>query len=171
MASDSTTRGNLGYASDASHCLRVPTNVAPPQLLAMAHTILLQDLPEPSAEDFGGALIWLRDWNIWSETFERAGRRLVEIVRAGLVDTEVGTMEMTPAYLFGPQELVDAQLLSTLPLLFQWDAYVISASGRCYASISHHGHLTMLAANAAILARIYERFESVNWHPTNCDSD
>ena len=159
---------DLRYPSESEHSLRVGASVGPPQLLAMAHSILLQDLAQPAEDDFAGALVWLRDWNIWSETFEKAGLRLVELFRRSLLPSNVSSLSEVPACAFDPQELVDAQIAVTLPFLFQWDAYVIPSSGRCFALISHDGYLRVDAMNASILSRIYDRFEAVNWNPERC---
>jgi hypothetical protein len=164
VASKTGALFSLSHSIPEHHRFRAAIDVAPPQLLAMAHSILLQDLAQPAEDDFAGALVWLRDWNIWSETFEKAGLRLADLTRGAFADTSQPLAE-APAQLFGPQEFVAAQITTTLPFLFQWDAYIVPESGRCFILVSHDGHLVFSANNEAILTRTYRRFEAVNWRP------
>jgi hypothetical protein len=154
----------LNHSGPEQHRFRAAIDVAPSQLLAMAHSILLQDLAQPAEDDFAGALVWLREWDIWSESVERAGLRLADLTRAAFAGTS-RPLAQAPAQLFDPREFVDAQIATTLPFLFQWDAYVVPVSGRCFTLVSHDGYLMFSASNASILKRAYRRFEAVNWHP------
>lgn len=158
----------LQFEDGNRHCLRAGINVKPSRLLAMAHSILLQDLHQPAEDDFAGALVWFRDWSIWSESFERAGQSLLEYVRKAVVHGIAHSVEEAPAQEFGPEEFVEAQITTTIPFLFQWDAYVVPASGRLHALVSHEGKVTLSAVNEIILERVFSRFDAVGWRPQLC---
>lgn len=159
---------SLRYAATGHQCLQAAFPKESPQLIAMAHALLLQDLAEPDAQDFTGALVWLRDWDIWSEASEKAGCRMLELLRAALVGDEAPTIRDAPAHLFSPQEFVDAHLLLTIPLIFQWDAYVIPVSARCFTLVSHEARVRIATRSNTILSRISERFEVAHWNPERC---
>jgi hypothetical protein len=134
----------------------------------MAHALLLQDLMQPDTDDFAGVLLWFRDWGIWNESSEATAARMLELIRDGLVPNGPSLLHEGPAHLFAPQEFVDAHALLTIPLMFQWDVYVVPVSGRCVALASHDAYVRMTACTPTILTRIQQRFESANWAPEEC---
>ncbi|MEP7248000.1 MAG: hypothetical protein ABI885_30530 [Gammaproteobacteria bacterium] len=62
-------------------------------MIALAHGLLLQDLANPDPQDFAGALVWFREWDIWNEASERAGARMLALVRRGLAGGDVPPMQ------------------------------------------------------------------------------
>jgi hypothetical protein len=160
---------SLHYPANEQRCLQLAITDGAPALVAMAHGALLQDLVDPDPQDFAGALIWLRDWDIWSESFERTGIRMLETLRRQATGVESSSIRDTPAHVFGPQEFADAHALLMIPFMFQWDAYVVPASGRCFVFVSHHAHVRITAATEAINSRIAERFGSDGW--SECSPD
>jgi hypothetical protein len=132
--------------------------------------LLLQDLAEPDPEDFGGCLVWFREWGIWNEYSERAGDRIVATLRRGLIESSAPAISDAPAQVFGPQEFTDAQVLVTVPLIFQWDAYVVPASARCVILVSHDDYIQVDTRSRTVLSRITERFRLLNWNPRGCPS-
>lgn len=164
-------RVSLRYAAGQASCLQASLALAPGRLVALAHGLLLQDLAEPDTQDFAGALVWFRDWDIWNEASEAAGARMLELVRRGLAGGGTSVLDEGPAHLFTPQEFVDAHALLTIPLMFQWDAYVVPVSARCVALASHDAYVRITARTAAILSRITERFRAANWAPEECPPD
>ena len=161
----------LRYAVGEAQCLQVSLALEPARLIAMAHGLLLQDLAEPDTQDFTGALLWFRDWDIWNEASERAGARMLDLVRRALADCDVPSLQESPAYLFSPQELVDAHTLLTIPFLFQWDVYVVPASARCLAMVSHDEYVRIVAQTAPVLSRIAAQFRGGNWSSGECPPD
>lgn len=161
-------RISLRYAAGEAPCLQASLALESARLIAMAHGLLLQDLAEPDTQDFAGALVWFRDWDIWNEASERAGARTLELVRRGVAGGDVPPLHEGPAHLFTPQEFADAHALLTIPLLFQWDVYVVPTSARCLATVSHDEYVRIVARTAPILSRIAERFRAGNWIPEEC---
>lgn len=158
----------LRYAAVEAACLQASLALEPGRLIAMAHGLLLQDLAEPDTQDFAGALVWFREWDIWNEASEAAGARVLDLVRRGLAGGDVPLLHEGPAHLFTPQEFVDAHALLAIPLMFQWDVYVVPASARCLALVSHDEYVRITARTAAIRSRIAERFRAANWAPEEC---
>jgi hypothetical protein len=159
---------SLQYSVSGPQCLQASLALEPPQLVALAHGLLLQDLADPDAHDFSGALVWFREWDIWNEASERAGARMLELVRCGLAGQDVPPLHEAPAHLFTPQEFVDAHVLLTIPALFQWDVFVVPGSARCFAQLSHDAYVRITARNTVILSRIVERFKHGNWNLEEC---
>lgn len=162
---------SLRFAAGPTSCLQASLALAPGQLIALAHGLLLQDLAEPDPQDFAGALVWFRDWDIWNEASEAAGARMLELVRGGLASGRAPSLHEGPGHLFTPQEFVDAHTLLTVPLLYQWDAYVVPVSARCVAFASHDAYVRITGCTAAILSRITGRFLAANWAPEACPPD
>lgn len=132
-------------------------------MVAMAQAILLADMPDPDVSDFGGTLLWLVDWGIWNEDSERAGMCSLRLMRHALSGTSMAPLEESPAHLFSAQEFVAAHALLALPLLYQWDAYLIPASGSSLARISHDGSVCVRARSEPILSRVRARFRAAGW--------
>jgi hypothetical protein len=109
-----------------------------------------------------GGLVWLADWNIWSETTERVGQRLLEALRGG---NAAPALSDSPASLVTEGELVDTQALLALPILFQWDAYFIPASCRFVAFVSHHEFVKLGSRDDSSFDSLMMRFVSGGWMP------
>jgi hypothetical protein len=146
-----------------ARCIRTVLPKESSRLIAMAHALLLQGLPEPDADDFSGALVWLCEWNIWSEASDAAGVRMLEMVRKGIVGTSTAPLGDAPAHLFGPHEFRDAHIVLLIPLLFQWDVYLIPGSANYVAFASHDGVVDLFSRSDAVLERIAARFRAAGW--------
>jgi hypothetical protein len=106
----------------ASCYLEAP--VPPPDSTPHPHsgpgtTLLFSDVNDGLSIDFRGGLIWLVDWNIWSETTEAVGLAVLEAAR---ISANAPPVDAAPAQLFDPGEMLGAQIALGLPLLFGWDA-------------------------------------------------
>jgi len=159
---------SLRYEASGSPCFQASLALEPPRLIALAHGLLLHDLPDPDPQDFAGALVWFREWDIWNEASERFGARMLELVRRSLAGGDLPPLHEAPAHLFSPQEFVDAHVLLTIPAMFQWDAYVVPGSARCLALLSHDEYVRITARSTVILSRIVGRFKLGNWNPEEC---
>jgi hypothetical protein len=119
------------YFSEGRHCIAIELPEKPYQLVALAHSLL----PYSETIPFGGALLWLQGWGIWNESVERAGRRVMEIMRH--IHGETATLRDAPACLFGEHELVDLHVCLVQPLLIGWDAFMIPEAGDYIVATSH----------------------------------
>jgi hypothetical protein len=142
------------------HTLRLKIPTQGRQTISMAYVVLMSELEEDVEEYFAGGLLWFRDWNIGSETYERVGLSLLQGLRgAGRAD-DLGTK---PALVLGPSEFAVANAAVTLPLLFQWDAWYFPQSGGWMATISHDGYAEVEAETRDLMARLSERFARGGW--------
>jgi len=140
--------------------LTVPTGQSPGSMIAMARACLLIGTQDSSEPDFGGALVWLLDWDIWSDVTERAGEFLaLEITRRD-GDRADATLLEYPATLFAPNEIVAAQAFLSIPLLWGWDALVVPEPVRAAAFLSHDEGITIVSATQSVAAEMKRRFEA-----------
>lgn len=144
-------------------CVELSVPKESPRALAMAYVVLMTSLKDDKETNFDGALVWLTAWDIWSETSERVGWRLMELLRGA--SGEHRSLADAPALLFDRDELVEAHACLTLTMFFQWDAYVVPASGDHFVRVSHEGLLHVVAGTRLGRKRLLARFRK--WAP--CD--
>jgi hypothetical protein len=143
---------------DQSH--RVMAVVRPPESprrVALAYALLSLDCSAGDEADFKGCLLRITNMDIWSPALDRAGQRLLE---AFLPNAR------SDAYLswwFTPDEFVGAHALLTLPLLFEWDAYLVSGSAHLAVYISHDGPVEISTKMQPVLENTAERLEEWGW--------
>jgi hypothetical protein len=110
--------------------------------------------------NFEGAIVWLRRWELWSESIDRVGQLLLEGLWRAV--TPGGLLSEAPAVVFTERELVSAHASLILPMLFQWDAFYSPKGGHFLVAVSHHGHLEVLAPTETFQL-LLERFSQ--WNP------
>jgi hypothetical protein len=147
------------FARDAQPDLEFTTDRRPPELVSLASACLLVGTQGGDDPDFAGALVWLLDWDIWGETSERIAVFLSQKVRGDTESRSSGALRERPATLFSPGELVEAQALVSIPMLFQWDALVVPEPARAAAVISHHGGVLLKSASRVVYEQLSYRFE------------
>jgi len=147
------------FARDPQPDLEVATDLRPPELVSLASACLLLGTQGGDDPDFAGALVWLLDWDIWSETSERVAVFLTQKVRGDTESRLSSALRERPATVFSPSELVTAQALVAMPLLFQWDALVVPEPARAAAVISHHGGVLLKSATRVVHEQLSHRFE------------
>jgi hypothetical protein len=145
------------YFSQNRLCIAVDLPEKPYQVVALANHLL----PYSSSVPFKGALLWIRQWGVWNELVERAGFRVMEVMRR--VNGETRSMEEAPGYLFDEQELIDLQVCLIQPLLVGWDAFLIPESGDCVVATSHDGTTSILSRTPQIHERILAELQ--RWNP------
>lgn len=128
----------------------------PYRLVGLADALM----PYSEALPFTGALLWIRQWGVWNETDEKIGSRVMEVVRR--IHGETVSMDESPGYLFGEQELIDLQVCFVQPLLIGWDAFLIPQSADYIVATSHDETTSVLSRTAETHARI--RAELQPWN-------
>jgi hypothetical protein len=129
-------------------------------MLALGYVLLAS--AGDSEEDFPGGMVWINEWDIWSESFERVGWRTAQGLRGG---TGAPSLREAPGHLLASEEFVDAQALLLLPMLFQWDSHFVPSTGEFFVYMSHEGPLLIVASDRAVCDRLFARFEEGEWNP------
>ncbi len=133
----------------------VPTEAT--EAAALAYVIAMTAVPDFLEGRFEGAMLWMRRWEIWSESIDRVGLLLLNGVRAS--SGQGPALEVAPAHLFLPTEFDAAHACLTLPLIFQWDAHFVPERGAFVAFVSHEGHVDLWAANKEMRGSLLGRLE------------
>lgn len=157
LRSVATTKDNYLYFSETRHCIAIELPEKPFQLVALANSLL----PYSDALPFQGALLWIRQWGVWNEQIERAGFRVMEMMRRSYGDAR--SLEDAPGYLFDEQELVDSQVSLVQPLLIGWDAFLVPEAGDYLVATSHDETTYVLSRTAQVHQRILAELQP--WNP------
>jgi hypothetical protein len=138
-------------------CIEIRRPPEATRRLALAYSLLMTGTADDDETRFEGCLLWLTDYAIWSPTFERVGLRLL--------DALVPSSEQTAGRIlvFDARELVSAQSVLTLCLLFEWDAYVVPHSGEFIGFISHDNPVQVAARTPRLFEAFFERFDNEHW--------
>jgi hypothetical protein len=145
------------YFPESRSCIAIELPSKPYELVALANSLLPYTVEVP----FGGALLWIREWGIWNELVERAGLRVMQLMRRAHDDCT--TMEDAPGYIFSAQEIVDLQVCLVQPLLIGWDAFLVPTSGEYIVATSHDETTCILSRTPQIHARLLAELQP--WSP------
>jgi len=138
------------------------------RILPLGYVLLMTGVEDERA--FPGGLLWLVGWDIWSESFERVGWRLIDRLRGVDEPQRSSSLSEAPAQLFGPQEIVDAQAFLLEPMLFQWDGYYVPNSGDFFVRLHHDEGILIVPRDRAIFDQLFARFEEGDWNPKESPS-
>ncbi len=134
--------------------IQLPSDAA--ATVGLAYTLMMTSVGEYEERNFAGALIWLQRWEIWSEQIDRAGYVLLDGIRAASGRSiEMGS---APAHLFASNEFASAHACLALPMLFQWDAYLVPPGGDFLAFVSHERHIDLVTRDPQNHAALLRRF-------------
>lgn len=145
------------YFSDSRRCVALELPEKPFQVVALANALL----PYSETVPFRGALLWIRQWGVWSELVERVGFRVMQAMRS--IDGDETRMEEAPGYLFDERELVDLHVCLIQPLLVGWDAFLVPESGEYIVATSHDETTCVLSRTPQIHKRILVDLRA--WNP------
>jgi hypothetical protein len=139
--------------------LQVPTKPGAfaPLILALLDATV-DGMDQPSGAEH---LLWFRDWSMWSDLWTSVGVELSNHLRLGFGLSE--SMDDAPAILFAESEIGSLISFSLIPLVFGWDCYVIPASGKHFAFISHDEWIGVSSTDEATEAEILSRIGK--WGP------
>lgn len=146
----------------AAHRFRVAIKGRAPDVVALAHVALMAE-KEFVVAAFPGGLLWLRRWEIGSEEPDRVGYVLLGSV-GGTVNRGQFA-DIGPAFLFERDEFAETLASLCVPMLFQWDADFIAASGRYRISVSHHQHIDIESYGEQLHSVLYQRFQDGDFSP------
>ena len=149
------------YGGRDSRCIEVKIPPDAPRMVALSYTLLMTGVFGDEEENFTGEMIWLRDYDFGSQTFDRAGRLMLESV-AGLT-SDAARLEQYPACWYSPQELAAAHAALLIGCIFQWDMIAIPGSGQHLLSVSHDGVVQVITRTPSIFELVFERLEAGEW--------
>lgn len=155
---------HLGRAGGESACdwvfrVQVPEDAT--AIAGLAYTIAITGAPDHDEAKFQGALLWLRQWEIWSESIDRTGYALLDGVRR--LSGQSDPLDAAPAQSFGAGEFFPCCASLCLPMMFQWDARFIGAEARCAVVISHEGFIEFVTWAEEPYLELLTRFQP--WKP------
>jgi hypothetical protein len=153
-----TSSGRLASLNQGHRTMVLPLPGEPVRRVALACALLLLDSASGDEAEFQGCLVRITDSDIWSPTFDRIGQRILR----SLTSVARGS-EGTNSYLTSKEELVVAEALVSIPLLFEWDAYLVPLSADFIVFISHDGPLEISAKSQQKFEEIHARLESREW--------
>jgi hypothetical protein len=133
---------------DPARRLTLPLPKLPYQVSYLANALL----PYSPHALFQPCLLWMTSWGIFSEVSERVAKSLVRGFRSARGEDK--PLIETPGHLFGESEVVDAQTLFTIAIVFGWDCYVIPSHREYYALTSHDEYLEVVSSTS----EVHERF-------------
>lgn len=125
-------------------------------MTGLAYMLAITGTPDYAEEAFEGAVLWLRRWEIWSESIDSVGYALLEGLRGKASDRLA--IDVAPAMHFDAGEFTLAHAALAVPLLFQWDAIFAPANGAFSAFISHDGYVDVAPGVGASATSLQERF-------------
>lgn len=149
---------SLGYEGHTGRRIRVRIAGAATDVVGLAYILTITETLDFEESKFPGALLWLRRWEVWSESIDKVGYALLIAVRTS--SGHPSTLEASPGQLFTSGEFTEAHACVILPMLFQWDAHVVSATGQFIAFISHEGYVDIACSNEAVYASLRERLKT-----------
>lgn len=153
----------ISFMDGSEHRMRIPVRGSPVEIVAMAYVLLMSGVPDDDERNFAGGLLWLQDWDIGSETTERVG---LMWLRGSRCSAEPDcAIKDCPAELFEQTEFPAAQAALALPLMFQWDAYLIPVSGGYLVYCSHHGHVDIVTRDRVDHQAMLQRFGEAGLSP------
>jgi hypothetical protein len=154
-------RERILFARGDAPPVRVTTPTKSLEQVAFAYSLLMSSVHSDEEQDFPGGIIWLQDWNIWSEIPERVGMALFDGLRgfAGFATP----IDEQLAILYDSSELVRLHSALVLILMFQWDAHYIPSAGGFFTFASHEGYVDIHPRSDAHRHALEVRLSEGGW--------
>jgi hypothetical protein len=148
----------LSFANGRDYrCVEINRPSDATRRLALAYSLLMTGVPDDDEGKFEGCLLWVTDYAIWSPTLERIGIGFLDL----LIPEPARAAGRT--VLLSAQEIVAAQSILSLCLLFDWDAYLVPNSGEFIAFVSHDRPVQVAARTPRLFEAFFERFDDEPW--------
>jgi hypothetical protein len=107
------------------------------------------------------SLLWFTDWGMWNEVHERAGKFILEQMRAAY--GERNPLIEKPGQLFEMSEAIALQSFLILPVLFSWDAYLVPENGEYFVFNSHDEYVRVVSRTQRTHEKLFEDLQI--WEP------
>lgn len=148
----------IAYEEASAGVIEIARPASPAARVALTAALLAADLADQDERHFRGGLVRVTEYDIWSETSDRIGQRLIKSLTG-----DFDPSEPAPAFAVREDDIVGAQALLAIPMLFEWDACYVPESGRVIIDLSHDGPITIAAAELTMLSTALEFFRSAGW--------
>lgn len=155
-----TPSGNVEYEETDYRSIEVGNPVDVIRRLSLAYSLLMAGVSNDDESQYAGGLLRITDCDIWSSTFERVGHRLLTALGIDVPESA------KPTLLFAKSEIVEAQSVTAIPLVFGWDACLVSVRGETLICLSHDGPIRITCRHHAWFEQLFERLESGGWDPS-----
>lgn len=149
----------LSFDEPTSRSFRVRLPTDAPAIVGFAYQLLMTDVPDFEESRFVDGMVWLRRWELWSESIDHAGYALLDGLRTRSAHST--PLDSAPAHLFSANEFTPAHACLALIMLFQWDGFFIPGDGRFFAFLSNDGYVDLHARDQAGHAALLERFRAL----------
>lgn len=142
--------------------VRLPLSGDAKRLLGLAYVLLMSLVPDDEEENYGGGVIGIISWDIWSEGAERVGHLVTNSL---LGSGHLASRLEPPTVLYDHGELLSAHAMLLQPMVFQWDAYYIPTAAEYIVVISHDEFASVLSRTDATAGQLLGRFQRGGWSP------
>ena len=121
--------------------------------------------PFTQKEPFPGAVVYFREWGIWTDLDEETGMCAIRRMRAAY--GEGRELSEAPAQVFSEAEFPDARAFWTLPIILGWDAFLILENSDYFVFNSHDEVICLVSRTQETHSRLMKEFEE--WEPEESD--
>jgi hypothetical protein len=148
--------GRLRFAEDGGSAIILPLPTLPYRVPWLGLDLFDIDAERPTE-----CLLWVREWTVWSELMTDIGvGHFNRLRRSYGVET---SLEEGPALLMGGHEVHAVATFAVFPILFGWDAYLVSAARDHLAYISHDEQICILTRNPTAQSALLDKLK--DWSP------
>lgn len=146
-----TVRVRPVIAAGHFHIVEVPYDGDSGRKVSLARLLFSVVAPEPES------LLLLDDWEVWPSS-----QHLPLFTRFRQALGESRPLIESPGHLVAASDHDDAVSIIATALMFFWDCYGISASGRDAFYVSHDEYGYFASRDASVAARVGEQFKAWN---------
>jgi hypothetical protein len=149
------------YREVGRHTFLVKLPDTPYRAVALARLCFPRSYEAP----FHGAMIWFRDWGIWSDVDEATGMFTLQRLRGAHGETR--PLIEAPGHIFTGGEFADARAFWTLPMIFGWDAILFPEQNDYFVLNSHDEVVSFVSRSKETHSQLIEEFK--DWNPEESD--
>jgi hypothetical protein len=145
--------GRLSFSSEKEPTV-LPLAAPATRDAVTALAVNLVGVLSPPASEAADWLLWLTDFDIWSNEIEEVGWRLIDSLMESAQQPKLNPN--SSALLFGSNETPSLEAALIVPILFMWDAYLVSGKGTTFVNIDHDDHSSISTISDTVLREIKE---------------
>lgn len=124
-------------------------------------------------QHFDGALVWFRNWGVWSPLDEGIGYRIVERINEAAGQPK--SFEVAPGHRFRADELSDAIGMLMQPMIFGWDCFYVPlwsyGTGEFFLFVSHDSFVSVVTRTKAFYDRVFQQLGKLDLNPKPANSN